>query len=113
MTGSPDGGSGVPAEINWGQQPQGYSAFRWLFKARAITTPEAQANKVSGTVILRATFHADGTISDIEVLNPVEFMTDSAIESLKRCRFKPATINGKPITVRRVPIRIEVTATVN
>jgi TonB family protein len=75
-----------------------------------IITPEAQANKVSGEVWLRATFHADGTITDIEVLQEVPYMTQSAIDALKHSRFIPATINGQPITLTGVPVRIIITA---
>ena len=94
-----------------GQNPEGFMPFRWLYRPVPVTTPEAQENKVSGTVMLRATFNADGTISDVEVISPVDFMTESAIESLKRSKFKPATINGKPVTLRRVPIKVEIHAT--
>jgi len=59
-------------------------------------------------VVLRATFNADGTITDIEVAMPVDYMTESAIESLRRSTFRPATVNGIPITVRKVPIKIYV-----
>jgi hypothetical protein len=55
---------------------------------------------------MRATFNADGTISDVELVMPVEFMTESAIESLRRSTFRPATVNGVPITVRKVPIKV-------
>ncbi|MEW6209986.1 MAG: energy transducer TonB [Acidobacteriota bacterium] len=85
-----------------------YTPFSWIYRARAIITPEAQANKVVGTVLVRATLRADGVITDIEVVNPVEFMTESALESLKRCKFRPAMLNGQPITLTRVPIQINV-----
>ena len=106
--GSPNG-DGTPREVQWGRQyPTGLVPLRWLFRPTPVTTPDAQAHKVFGTVLLRATFKADGTVSDIEVLNQVEYMTESAIDALKRSKFKPATLNGKPITMVRVPIRIEV-----
>jgi TonB family protein len=58
-----------------------------------------------GTVLLRATFNSDGTITDIEVVMPVDFMNESAVEALRRSTFQPATINGVPVTVRRVLIK--------
>ena len=63
---------------------------------------------IIGIVFLRATLHADGTVSDIEIVMPVDYMTQSAIDSLMRSRFSPATVNGKPITLRKVPIKITV-----
>jgi TonB family protein len=89
-------------------KPVGFVQFRWVYRPTPVVTPEAQLNKVSGTVLLIATFGADGTISDIEIRNPVNFMTESAVEALKRSKFRPASIHGVPITLFRVPIRIDV-----
>ena len=108
--GSPDGTGSVPGIIafNDPQKPSGFSPFTWTYRPTPMVTPEAQANKVSGTVLLRATFNSSGVITDIEIVNPVPFMTDSAVEALKRSRFRPATVNGKPVTLVRVPVRINV-----
>jgi TonB family protein len=93
------------------RRPEGFLPTRWIHRPTPVVTPEAQAHKVSGTVLLVATFRADGTITDIEIKNPVPFMTESAIDALKRSRFRPATINGIPITMFRVPVRIDVELT--
>jgi TonB family protein len=114
--GSGGGNAGNPAgngtDLNafqfGAQKPPGYVPFAWSYRPTPIVTPEAQANKVDGTVLLRANFNADGTITDIEVLNGVDFMTESAIDALKRSRFRPAMVKGKKITLLRVPVRIDV-----
>jgi hypothetical protein len=80
----------------------------WLYRPTPVITPEAQANKVKGEVWLRATFGEDGKISNIEVIRDVPFMTESAIGSLQRSRFRPATIKGRPVTLINVPVRINV-----
>ena len=80
----------------------------WLHRPTPVTTPEAQANKVKGEVWLRATFGEDGRISEIEVIRDVPYMTESAIESLRRSTFRPATIKGRPVTLTKVPVRITV-----
>jgi len=82
----------------------------WIHRARPIVTPEARANKVSGEVWLRATFREDGTITNIEVIREVPYMTESAIEALQRSTFRPATVKGRPVTVTNVPVRINVDA---
>jgi hypothetical protein len=109
--GAPNGSEGVngPIPFNRLKELPGSSGITWIRRPTPITTAEAQANKVKGEVWLRATFRADGTISDIEVIREVPFMTESAIESLKRSRFRPATVNGQPITLTNVPIRVNVT----
>jgi protein TonB len=108
--GSPDGTGSIPTEIDWRNPPKaaGYVPFSWAYKARPVVTPEAQEAKVIGTVIVRATIHTDGTVGDIEIRNPVPYMTESALNALKRSRFRPATFNGVPITVRNVLLKIEV-----
>jgi hypothetical protein len=80
----------------------------WLYRPRPIVTPEAEANKVMGEVLLRATFREDGTITDIEIIREVPFMTESAIDALLHSKFRPATIKGRPVTLTRVPVRINV-----
>jgi TonB family protein len=87
---------------------EGYKSWSWIRRRTAIITPEAQENKVIGTVVLRATFNADGTITDIQVAMPVDFMNESAKEALRRSTFYPATVKGVPVTVRNVLIRIDV-----
>lgn len=109
--GSPEGsGSNIPTVLDFNRLPSlaGYKAFRFKHRPTPVITPEAQENKVIGRILLRATFNADATITDIEVVSPLEFMTESAIDSLRRSTFSPATINGAPVTVRKVLIKIEV-----
>ena len=79
-----------------------------LHRPTPLVKPEAQANKVKGEVWLRATFREDGTITDIEVIREVPFMTESAITALQRSTFRPATIKGRPVTLINVPVRINV-----
>jgi TonB family protein len=109
--GSPNGIAGGIGPIDWSDasRRRGFTSFRWVYRARPIITPEAQANKSSGVVLLKATFGADGVIRDIRVVQPVDYMTEAAIKSLERCRFSPATLDGVPITLRNVPVKIPVT----
>lgn len=109
LPGSPGGGVPTgPIPYNQLGKYDGNSGIRWISRPRPIITPEAQAQKVSGTVLLRATFTADGRITDIEIVSPVAYMTESAVDSLQRSRFRPATILGKPVTLTRVPVRIDI-----
>jgi hypothetical protein len=86
----------------------GSTNIRWIRRATPRMTPEALANKSSGEVWLQATFRADGTITDIDVIREVPYMTESAIEALQRSKFHPATIYGEVITVTKVLVRINV-----
>ncbi len=109
---------GVPNGVDDPKGPFNYNLFTkfpdrtpivWLHRPTPVITPEAQANKVPGVVWLRATFSKDSKISDIEVIaSEVPSMTESAIESLQRSSFTPATIKGRPVTLINVPVRINV-----
>jgi TonB family protein len=117
------GGPGLPSShfdgnlgpMDWRlvNNKPGFHRFEWIYRQRPIITPEAAAEGSDGDVLLRATFHADGTISDIEVVNPVAHMTESAIEALRHCRFRPATFNGEPVTLTHVLVIINVTTGVS
>jgi TonB family protein len=110
--GLPDGKSAItgPIPYNRLREIPGSTGISWMRRLYATITPEAQEHKIQGEVWLRATFNADGTITDIEVIQPLPYgMTESAIEALKRCKFRPATIQGQPVTLTKVPVRVPLT----
>ncbi len=128
---NPNGGTGggekvgTPGSPNGSITPTGaidYAPFSrmpdttgiiWIRRVKPIITPEAQADKVHGYVLLEATFNADGTITDIIVRQPLHSMNDDSMneaakEALQKAKFRPATIKGVPVTLRRVLIRVNV-----
>lgn len=108
--GSPGGRDDVtgPIPYNMIHSIPNSTGVVWLHRPTPLVTAEAQANKVKGEVWLRATFREDGTITDIEVIREVPFMTESAITALQRSTFRPAMIKGHPVTLLNVPVRINV-----
>ena len=64
---------------------------------------------VSGTVILYAVIHADGSVGDVRVLRGVDDRLDRyASEAVSQWKFEPATKNGSPVDVEatfRIPFR--------
>jgi TonB family protein len=64
---------------------------------------------VSGTVILYAIIHADGTVSGVRVLQRVDPRLDRfAAEAIAQWKFDPATKNGAPVDVEatfQIPFR--------
>lgn len=111
-SGSPDGAPGsIRTSFNhneFNKEPDS-TPFSWIRRPTPVVTPEAEAAKVSGEVLLRATLRSDGTIDDIQLVKAVPFMSESAIDALKRSKFRPATVKGVPVTLRNVIIRINVT----
>ncbi len=63
-------------------------------------TEEARRARIQGVVILEATINRQGEVVDVRVLKGLPLgLTESAVETAKQWRFKPATRNGQPIAV--------------
>ena len=64
---------------------------------------------VSGTVILYAVIHVDGTVGNVRVLRGVDDRLDRfASEAISQWKFEPATKNGAPVDVEatfQIPFR--------
>jgi TonB family protein len=64
---------------------------------------------VSGTVILYAVIHADGTVGNVRVLRGVDERLDQfASQAVAQWQFQPATKNGAPVEVEatfQIPFR--------
>ena len=64
---------------------------------------------VSGTVILYAIIHADGTVGNVRVLRGVDDRLDQfASQAVAQWQFQPATKNGTPVDVEatfQIPFR--------
>jgi TonB family protein len=90
-------GNGADDEIPWSDSKLSPTI---IYKEKARYTEQARQRQIQGTVILRATFSADGRITDIRVIRGLpEGLTESAILAAQRIRFQPALRNGQPVTV--------------
>jgi TonB family protein len=67
-------------------------------QVEAKYTKEAQKADVEGVVLLRCTVGRDGRATDIKVLHSLGYgLDENAVKSLRKWKFKPATLNGKPL----------------
>lgn len=72
-----------------------------LYKEKATYTRTARDNGIQGVVILHVVFSADGTLTNIKVIQELpDGLTEQAINAAKKIRFKPAMRNGTPVSVR-------------
>lgn len=61
-------------------------------------TAEARAAEIQGTVQLQIVVGVDGAVTDVKVLQPInEGLTDSAVETIRTWKFRPAMKAGKPV----------------
>lgn len=72
-------------------------------KARVLAKPEpaytepARRAQITGTVVLRAVFAADGSIKHVLIMNGLPYgLTQQAIAAARQIKFIPATRNGQP-----------------
>jgi protein TonB len=55
---------------------------------------------MQGTVIVEAIIDKSGAVTAVRVLKPLPMGLDNAAaEAVKKWRFKPATLNGRPVAV--------------
>jgi bla regulator protein BlaR1 len=79
-----------------------------IYKPEPPYTQEAKDAKLQGTVRLRITIAADGTVSDAKLISPPlgKGLDENALETVKTWKFKPATKKGKPVEYK---VDVEVT----
>lgn len=84
-------------------QPVGETkALSITSKPRPNYTDAARQNNVQGTVTLRVTFNANGTIGAVTPVSQLPYgLTEQAISAAKRMTFQPATRNGQPYAVTK------------
>lgn len=78
-----------------------------------INYPEkARREGIEGQLMLEFTIETDGTASDIEVVDSLHPLCDSAaVKGLRSVRFVPAKHNGTPVPVRlELPVKFELTS---
>jgi len=75
-------------------------------KARLTKKPEptytekARGKEITGTVILKCVFAADGTVKNIRVVQGLPYgLTERAIEAARKIKFIPATKDGKNVSM--------------
>jgi TonB family protein len=90
-----------PATLFTAEKPliePGDTPLELISVPKAVMTEEARKNEVQGTVTLRVTFNANGTIGNISVVSGLLYgLTESAVEAAKNIKFTPAMKKGVPV----------------
>ena len=60
---------------------------------------DAKKAGISGTVVLKAMIAKDGSVKDLEYVSGPEMLVDAALKAVKRWKYEPMLINGKPVEV--------------
>jgi TonB family protein len=76
---------------------QGVVPATLVQKVDPIYPPRARSERVAGPVTLEATVAENGTIKGIKFVSGPPALANAAITAVRQWRYKPATLNGKPI----------------
>lgn len=81
----------------------GFKPPEFTSRVKPQFTDSAHRADITATVEARVVFRASGEIGSIDILRWAGFgLEASSIAAIRQLRFKPATRNGKPVTVRAV-----------
>jgi TonB family protein len=71
-----------------------------VYQPEPAYTPQGRKDKVQGTVVLWVGVDASGNVAGVKLVKGVgKGMDESAIETVRTWKFKPATKKGKPVPV--------------
>jgi len=72
-------------------------------KADPAYPPELMHDRVEGVVVLYAVIRADGSITDVRVINSIHEQLDAnAVKALRRWHFVPGSKNGQAVDVEAI-----------
>jgi TonB family protein len=95
----PDRIEHMPAEGS--SRSIGFKPPEFLNRVRPEYTAEAERADISATVEANAVLRANGEIGDIEILRWAGFgLDEAAVRAIRQLKFKAATRNGQPVSVR-------------
>jgi periplasmic protein TonB len=101
--GSPPSSPQVPApksqEPPTGPPPWYVTAPKLIHEKKPEYPLEAREKGIQGEVVLHATVDKDGNVTDISVISGPPLLVKSAIDAVKKWKYKPAMRGNQPIEV--------------
>jgi len=91
----------IPDEAS--ARAKGFKPPQFLNRVKPDYTREAELADITATVEATVVFRSGGEVGNIEITRWAGFgLEDSAMRAIRQLKFKPATRDGKPISVRAV-----------
>src|SRR5664279_376122 len=79
---------------------QSHRATHLIAFAEPAYPAAAKTHGIEGTVILDAVIDREGAIKDLSARTSHPWLAESALETVRQCRYRPTTINGIPVEVQ-------------
>jgi TonB family protein len=76
---------------------QGVSGGTLVHKVLPVYPSVARQARVQGTVVLEGTVSERGQVEDLRVVSGPAVLTEAAMDAVRKWRYTPYTLNGKPI----------------
>jgi TonB family protein len=76
---------------------QGISGGQLVYRVSPVYPAQARPRRLEGRVVLAAVIMEDGTLRDIKVIDGQPLLAQSAVDAVKRWRYKPYELDGKPV----------------
>jgi len=93
--GTGNGGDDAPAAVAKVTTP-----LKILYKPKATYTDEARTQNVQGSVTLKITLLANGSVGSITPVSRLPYgLTEQAIAAARQIKFEPKKVNGQPVSV--------------
>lgn len=71
-----------------------------VYAPQPTYTEIARKARIQGVVIVQAIIDKQGNVTNVKVLKGLPMgLEEAAVDAMKQWKFKPATLNGKPVTV--------------
>jgi TonB family protein len=71
-----------------------------VYAPQPTYTEIARKARIQGVVIVQAIIDREGNVTNVKVLKGLPMgLEEAAVEAMKQWKFKPATLNGRPVTV--------------
>jgi protein TonB len=77
----------------------GVASANLIHQVKPVYPKDAKKQHITGTVLLHAIIGKDGTIENLEYVSGPPELTPSAMEAVKKWRYKPMLFNGDPVRV--------------
>jgi TonB family protein len=97
--GSAAGQTDAPKKPMRIRQGGNVAAASLLERVTPIYPPLARATRISGTVRLHAVIGTDGLVKQLEVLSGHPLLVQSALDAVRKWKYRPTTLNGEPVEI--------------